>query len=296
MVCSYGCGQFGQFRKNGRNNIVKWSCAENIQHCPAMKSRAKENTQKMVENFKNTGEYDNIRKKMVSTMMTVSENGQTKYAEAAKKMVETRKINNSYITGSVKSAKTKKSTIDPSSGLTVEKLAVIKANQTRMSIDETGTSIAQRAARKGTEKRMSTIVPETGLTIYETGELRAKRLKPYQNTKIFYGSSYELKWLEQLEELHGLDWVTANVRRGPNFRYWDPQENCWRNYPSDFRIDQTIYEIKSDYYFAKNSNELRKNILKLDAAVSEDWIVKLVMNYLEYDWVNDRQALISQFS
>lgn len=295
QICSYGCGQFGQFRKNGRDGTVKWACVENIQRCPAMRDRARQKTQKMVANFKETGEYDQIRQKMIANMKTVSENGQSKYAVTAEKIVETRKQNNSYVTGAAKSAKTKKSRIDPCSGLTIEKTAVIKANLTRTAIDDTGTSIAQRAARKGIQTRMTTIDPETGLTIYETGELRAKRLKPYKGTKIFYGSSYELKWIEQLVTNYGLEWVRDNVRRGPNFRYWDPEELCWRNYPSDFVIAHTLYEIKSDYYFAKNQNELRKNTLKLDEALSQGWIVKLVLNHVEYDWSTDRNALISLF-
>ncbi len=294
-ICSYGCGLPGKFVKHGRNNMMKLSCSENIQHCPAMRSRQRQKIQASISTMKNEGRYDEIRAKMVKSRKELSEDGITRYQESASKMAKTRREKNSFSTGAQKAANTKKTRLDKDSDLTVEQAAVIKANQTRNHIDESGTSIAQRAARKGIKKRMTTIDPETGLTLYELGEMRAKRLKTYKNTPIFYGSTYEYKWLQTLEGKHGIDWLVCNVSRGPNFRYYDTIKNCWRNYPSDFKIDNVIYEIKSCYYFSKTDHDLQRNIMKLDAALAEGWIVKLVLNHTEYSWLDDRLHLISQY-
>jgi hypothetical protein len=35
--------------------------------------------------------------------------------------------------------------------------------------------------------------------------------------------------------------------------------------------------------------------MKLDAALAEGWIVKLVLNHTEYSWLDDRLQLISQY-
>jgi hypothetical protein len=45
----------------------------------------------------------------------------------------------------------------------------------------------------------------------------------YKDTNIPYQSTYEHIFLENLEELNGIDWLLENVERGPAIWYVDPQ-------------------------------------------------------------------------
>lgn len=292
-ICSYGCGGQGLFKKHGRNNVIKWSCSDNIQHCPAMKLQHSLKTKERIERQKASGQFDESRKKLIESRSSVGADGLTSYQRGAKKMATTRKKLNSYDSGAHKAAKTKKTKIDPQTGLTIETLGVIRANQTRMAVDDTGTSIAQRVGRKGMLTRLTTIDPKTGLNSYELAEVKSRRFKPYKSTALYYASSYEFKWIEQLESNYGLDWVLSNVTRGPNFRYFDDHDKCMRNYPSDFRIGNTIYEIKSCYIFHKTLLDRERNIKKLDTVLSEGYVVKLVLNFKEYDWSTDKDVVLS---
>jgi hypothetical protein len=141
--------------------------------------------------------------------------------------------------------------------------------------------------------RISNIDSDSGLTIYELSLIKSSRLKIYKNTKLYYASTYEYKWLEQQESIYGIDWINSNINRGPNFRYFDNATNCIRNYPSDFLVGDTIYEIKSSYIFHKTLLARQRNIIKLDTALSNGYKVKLILNFIEYDWAIDKDKILS---
>jgi len=109
----------------------------------------------------------------------------------------------------------------------------------------------------------------------------------YKTTTIRIQSSYERKFLEGLEQDHGLDWVSENVRRGPCFYYIDPSTQKERLYISDFLIDDRVYEIKGDYTWNRKGDDkgLEKlNRSKLDSVIEQGYEVTLVLEGVAIPW------------
>lgn len=106
-------------------------------------------------------------------------------------------------------------------------------------------------------------------------------LLPFKETEIMYQGTFEFEFLEELEYEHGLEWVKNNVKRGPSLWYIDPTDNSTRLYISDFIIDRTIYEIKSDWTWNKHGKDLlleQKNKAKLTSCINQGYNVILVLN------------------
>jgi hypothetical protein len=104
---------------------------------------------------------------------------------------------------------------------------------------------------------------------------------PYKNTDLSYQGSYEFEFLEEIEFDKGIEWVVLNVKRGPSIWYIDPTDNTERLYISDFIIDATVYEIKSDWTWNKHGKDLvleEKNKAKLTACVKQGYNAVLVLN------------------
>lgn len=103
----------------------------------------------------------------------------------------------------------------------------------------------------------------------------------YKETDLRYQGTYELEFLEELEDEFGLDWIAKNVKRGPSLWYIDPTDNSERLYISDFIIDNTIYEIKSSWTWNKHGKDPileEKNKAKLTACINQCYNVVLVLN------------------
>jgi hypothetical protein len=112
-------------------------------------------------------------------------------------------------------------------------------------------------------------------------------LVPYKDTELNYQGTYEYKFLEQLEIEHSIEWLITNVKRGPSIWYNDPTDNVIRLYISDFIIDNTIYEIKSNWTWNKNGKDLvleEKNKAKLTACIDQCYNAILVLNKKEIIW------------
>jgi hypothetical protein len=104
---------------------------------------------------------------------------------------------------------------------------------------------------------------------------------PYKNTDLTYQGSYEFEFLEELEFDNGINWVLENVKRGPSLWYIDPTDNVERLYISDFIIDTTVYEIKSEWTWNRHGKDLmleEKNKAKLTACIEQGYNVVLVLN------------------
>jgi hypothetical protein len=113
-------------------------------------------------------------------------------------------------------------------------------------------------------------------------------LLPYKTTKLNYQGTYELKFLERLESMYGLDWIKEKVKRGPSIWYNDTTTSVKRLYISDFIIDYTIYEIKSSWTWNNHGKNLMletKNKDKLNACLGLGYRIKLVLNGEEIDYV-----------
>lgn len=111
-------------------------------------------------------------------------------------------------------------------------------------------------------------------------------LVPYKDTIINYQGTYEYDFLEQLEQGNGIDWIVANVKRGPAIWYIDPTDNTERLYISDFLIYNTVYEIKSAWTWNKHNKDMlleAKNKAKLAAVKAAGYNVKLILDKEEID-------------
>lgn len=109
----------------------------------------------------------------------------------------------------------------------------------------------------------------------------------YKDTSINYQGSFEYCFLENLETIHGIEWVKLNVKRGPSLWYIDPSDSIERLYISDFIIDNTIYEIKSLWTWNKHGKDLileEKNKAKLTSSIQQGYNVVLVLNKEEIIW------------
>ncbi len=109
----------------------------------------------------------------------------------------------------------------------------------------------------------------------------------YKDTKINYQGTYEYNFLESLEQIHGIAWLLTNVCRGPSIWYMDPVDNIKRLYISDFIINNTIYEIKSQWTWNKKGKDLdleKRNVAKLSQCIAEGFSVKLILDKKEVKW------------
>ena len=113
-------------------------------------------------------------------------------------------------------------------------------------------------------------------------------LIPYKDTTINYQGSHEYEFLEKLEQQFGIQWIISNVQRGPSIWYNDPKDGSKRLYISDFLIDNTIYEIKSQWTWNRHgADEVLENMNKekLNECIRQGYKVILVLNKQEQDWL-----------
>jgi len=110
----------------------------------------------------------------------------------------------------------------------------------------------------------------------------------YKGTALNYQGSYEYEFLEKLEQQYGIKWIIANVKRGPSLWYNDPKDRTKRLYISDFLIDNTIYEIKSQWTWNRHGADIElenMNKEKLNECVRQGYKVMLVLNKQEQEWL-----------
>ena len=113
-------------------------------------------------------------------------------------------------------------------------------------------------------------------------------LIPYKDTTINYQGSHEYEFLEKLEQQFGIQWIISNVQRGPSIWYNDPKDGSKRLYISDFLIDNTIYEIKSQWTWNRHgADEVLENMNKekLNECIRQGYKVILVLNTQEQEWL-----------
>jgi len=102
----------------------------------------------------------------------------------------------------------------------------------------------------------------------------------YKNTDIQVQSTYEYNFLQDLENKHSFDWLKKNVKRGPCFYYIDPKTKKERLYISDFKIGNTIFEVKGHYTwnnFGTDKSLEKLNKAKLDSVKKNNYNVVLVL-------------------
>ena len=167
-------------------------------------------------------------------------------------------------------------------------LRAAKSLQTRLKTGATKTSrkkAVETCRANGAYDRMRKLNQERWANRPHNNNLRCP-LKKYKNLSLIYQGTYELKFLETLEAIHGLDWIDENVKRGPSIWYLSP-DGKERLYISDFIVGNTIYEIKSNWTWnRKGSNLLLEEInkSKLTKCVELGYNVILVINGKEIKW------------
>lgn len=103
-------------------------------------------------------------------------NNVSKCPSKNRKMVETRKSNGSYLSGSIKGLQTKQSIIQKN-GKTILQNAGIKGGKTKTTISKDGTTMAKQAAKKMVATRKSKINETTGLDLCKSSGLKQKITK-----------------------------------------------------------------------------------------------------------------------
>src|SRR5690606_18476998 len=91
--------------------------------------------------------------------------------------------------------------------------------------------------------------------------------REYKDTNILIQSNLEYSFLESLEKENGIDWVKENVFRGDCFWYEDPRTSKKRLYISDFKILDSIWEVKGAYTWNKHGKD--KDLENLNKAKIE---------------------------
>lgn len=111
-------------------------------------------------------------------------------------------------------------------------------------------------------------------------------LLAFHGSELKYQGSYEYHFLNMLVDQYSLNWVVDNVKRGPSFKYIDPDDQVEKLYISDFIIGDTVYEIKSDWTWDEHGNNAilrNRNRAKLKAVILSGLKVKLIKEKVEYN-------------
>lgn len=182
----------------------------------------------------------------------------------------------------IKKIAEKKSQINELTGKNSHQVAAEKSLLTRKQLGITKISqIKGAATRKASNhyEKLANVMQKKWESEPWANRLRAN-FKVYKNTNLSYQGTHELAFLESLENKHGLEWVSQNVRRGIPFWYISTEQKR-RLYLPDFLIENTLYEIKSAYTWKKN---FENNKRKLNEALNRGYKVKLVLNKNELNY------------
>ena len=266
----------------------KLCCEDNVSKCPAIKKQIGAKTKRALSTINSTSgltkakEFAKSRKEKAKLAGALDP-----YTVAATKMALARTLNGSYLTATAKSLITKN--IVDSEGLTILERSALKMVDTRTKIGSTGLSSYQQGAIKATITKL-TDIDSKGRNGFDRMWIKGGQAKEFKDTFLYYRSKLELIFLEKLVSTNGLDWVIANVKNPKAIPYYF--ESKRRLYIPDFKIDSTIFEIKSQYTFNDFGKNLRwelKNISKLDSALSTGVKVILVLDGKDYLWEDFRK-------
>lgn len=268
-LCEYGCDSTAKYKfKSG-----KLCCADAIQKCQG-----------------------HINRVVASKRADIDENGLNALQRGQLNAHKSKLKNGSY-TRAGKNISIRKNELTES-GLKRHEISNNKMRETKISVGDDGLTNAQRSARKAALTRLNDI-DASGLNQYERWTLeriqngtfnsafeKAKQVKHDIETGIRYQGSYELKFINKLKTKFGIEWVKKNLSRGPSIQYID-YYGKQRWYLSDFIIDNTVYEIKSNWTWNRRGTDKileQNNINKLTATKAAGYMVKLIREHKEIDY------------
>lgn len=268
-LCEYGCNSVAKFKfKSG-----KLCCSDAVQKCKG-----------------------HINRVLKSKKLDIDKNGLNALQRGQRSAYKIKLENGGYVRAGKNISKRKNELTE--SGLKRHEISNGKMRKTKLSIGADGLTNAQRSARKMADNRLND-VDETGLNQYERWTLqriqngvfdkafeKAKQTRHDIDTDIRYQGSYELRFITNLKSKFGIKWVKENLKRGPSVQYID-YHGKQRWYMSDFIIDNTIYEIKSNWTWNRRGKDKileQNNINKLKALKCAGFEVKLIREGIELDY------------
>lgn len=268
-LCEYGCNSTAKFKfKSG-----KLCCSDAVQKCHGIIARG-----------------------LASKKLDIDENGLNALQRGQQNAHKVKLENGGYVRAGKNISKRKNELTE--FGLKRHEISNSKMRKTKLSIGEDGLTNAQRSARKMASNRLNDI-DNTGLNQYERWTLqriqdgvfdkafeKAKQIRHDADTGIRYQGSYELKFINELKSKFSIEWVKLNLKRGPSIQYID-YHGKQRWYMSDFIINNTIYEIKSNWTWNRRGQDKileQNNINKLIASKNAGFEVKLVREGIEIDY------------
>lgn len=216
-----------------------------------------------------------LKKKQLS----LEDNGNTKAKNSAIKAVtkiRKEKGKTFFKERSKLSAETKYKTIS-SNGLNIHQIGARKASETMNQLLSNGNTIKEERLAKMYETKSK--IGEDGLDCFERGFLNGAGKNSsikYYNKDLYYQGTYERDFLDHLKNLKYID----KVERGERFDYFF--NNKKRQYRSDFKIGNIIFEIKSNWTYGKNDDIKRlKNHTKFKSVLDNGYrlIIILDKNY-----------------
>lgn len=288
ILCDYGCGKpYKYTSKNGKH-----CCSSHHTKCDGV------NKKRLLGIKKYTKEQQKIDPKSGRSYASLHA---LKREKKKRKTIDPKTGLTMNIVGAFRAAETKANIIDPESGLNISQIAGLKGfKTTSTTIDEktglsqralqgkkhsemllqidsvTGLTKAQMAGQKCLKTKLK--IDENGLNSFERGYIKSLKMHYYKDTDILYQGSGEKRFLEELEEEHGILWVCENVKRGPNIPYQHPIDQCEKMFMVDFQIENKLCEVKSTYTWDGEGKRLdwkQINEAKLQGARDQGWEIYL---------------------
>ena len=220
------------------------------------------------------------------SQLKIEDNGKTKAQNSSTKSVSTKR--NTIINGKnmiqisiERSNNTKMNTILPN-GLTISENASLKSSITMNKKLPNGKTIKEERIQKMIKTKSK--LDDNGLDGFEraflNGAGKNSSIKYYNNDLYFQGT-YEKHFMDFMFNNN-----IKNIERGERFNY--TFNNKLKQYRSDFKIGNNIFEIKSSWTYGKNDNIRRsKNHTKFKSVINNSYNLFVILDKKYYIQINN---------
>lgn len=175
--------------------------------------------------------------------------------------------------------------VNPLTGLNRAQEFCLRSVKTKKeTLDEQGNNLFQVANKKMAETMRKKVNPLTGLNRYQENYLKCKGNNEYKRKTLKIGDvvftklqGFEPQAIKFLVKTRNID--PNMIKESPKYiRYFDSERGLNRIYYPDFKIDDTIYEVKSPYTYKIGGQNL---LDKIEATTSLFKMKILVMDSKE---------------
>lgn len=263
------------------NNKVKYANFNEgyRRHCGNRECSYKDKKHFLDKNGLTANEKTSIGVKI--SQLKIEDNGKTKAQNSSIKSVDTKR--NTIINGKnmiqisiEKSNNTKMNTILPN-GLTISKYASLKSSNTMNKKLLNGKTIKEVRIQKMIKTKSE--LDDNGLDSFDKGFLNGAGKNSsikYYNDELYYQGTYEKHFLDFMFNNN-----IKNIERGERFDY--KFNNKLKQYRSDFKIGNNIFEIKSSWTYGKNDNIRRsKNHTKFKSVIDSGFNLFVILDKKYY--------------